>query len=87
MNHYELTFLLNEEAELTKLKELVESLGGKISKEEAWGEKTLTYPIKKNRTAHYYQWQIEMDKKNILEFKKKLNFNEKIIRYLLLVKE
>ncbi|PIP62248.1 30S ribosomal protein S6 [Candidatus Roizmanbacteria bacterium CG22_combo_CG10-13_8_21_14_all_35_9] len=84
---YELTFLLNEEAELIKLKELVESLSGKISGEEKWGEKTLAYPIKKNRTVHFYQWQIEIEKKNILELRKKLNFNEKIIRYLLLVKE
>lgn len=86
MSKYDFTFLLNEEAELTTLKGLIESLRGKISKEETWGEKTLAYPIKKNRRAHYYQWQLEMEKKNILEFKKKLNFNEKLIRYLFLAK-
>lgn len=85
--NYELTFLLKEETELTKIKELVESFSGKIIKEEKWGEKSLVYPIKKNHTALYYQWQIEIDKKKVNEMRKKLNFNEKLVRYLLLIKE
>ena len=84
---YELTFLTKEEAELKNIKELVESFKGKVSKEEKWGEKTLSYSIKKNHTAFFYNFQFEIDKKNVLELKNKLNFNEKILRYLLLVRE
>ena len=84
---YELTFFLKEETELPKIKELVSSLSGKILSEERWGEKTLSYPVKKNRTAVFFNWQIELDKKNVLEFRKKLNFNEKVLRYLLLIKD
>jgi ribosomal protein S6 len=54
-------------------------------KEENLGEKTLAYSIKKNHTALFYIFQIEIDKKNISELKKKLNFNDKILRYLLVV--
>ncbi len=84
---YELTFLTKEETELKNIKELVESFKGKVTLEEKWGEKTLAYSIKKNHTALFYNFQFEIDKKNVLELKNKLNFNEKILRYLLLVQE
>lgn len=87
MSQYSLTFLLNEEAELKVLKDLIASLGGVIKKEEKWGEKTLAYPIKNLKSAHYYQWQMEIEKNKILELKKLLNYNEKLIRYLLLAVE
>ena len=84
---YELTFLTKEEAELKNIIELIESFKGKVTLEEKWGEKTLAYSIKKNHTALFYNFQFEIDKKNVLELKNKLNFNEKILRYLLLVRE
>ncbi len=84
---YELTFLTKEETELKSVKELIESFKGKVSKEEKWGEKTLAYPIKKNHTALFYNFLFEIDKKNVAELKKKLNFNDKILRYLLLTRE
>jgi ribosomal protein S6 len=86
ISKYELTFLLKEETELPKIKQLIESFSGKILSEERWGEITLSYPIKKNRTVIFFNWQIELDKKNVLEFRKKLNFEEKVLRYLLLIK-
>ncbi len=84
---YELTFLTKEEAELKNIQELIGSFKGKVTMEEKWGEKTLSYIIKKNRTALFYNFQFEIDKKNVLELKNKLNSNEKILRYLLLVQE
>lgn len=84
---YELTFLTKEETELKNIKELIEFLKGKVTLEEKWGEKTLAYLIKKNHTALFYNFRFEIDKKNVLEFKNKLNINEKILRYLLLVRE
>lgn len=87
MTKYELIFLLNEESELGTIKKLIESLSGKILEEEAWGKKTLAYPVKKSKTANFYSWTLEMDEKNMNELRKKLNFNEKLLRYLLLVKE
>lgn len=84
---YELTFLTKEETELKNIKELIESYKGKTTKEEKWGEKTLAYSIKKNRTALFYNFQFEIDKKSVIGLKNKLNLNEKILRYLLLVRE
>lgn len=85
MSQYELTFLLNEEAELKVLKELITSVEGEVTKEEKWGEKTLSYPIKKNYKAHYYHWKLSIPTKKVTDLRKKLNYNEKLIRYLLLV--
>ena len=84
---YELTFLIKEETELKNIKDLIETYKGKVTGEEKWGEKTLAYTIKKNRTALFYNFQFEIDKKSIFELKNKLNLNEKILRYLLLVRE
>ncbi|KKP53061.1 MAG: SSU ribosomal protein S6P [Candidatus Roizmanbacteria bacterium GW2011_GWA2_33_33] len=84
---YELTFLIKEEAQAKIIKDLIESYKGKVTKEDKWGEKTLAYSIKKNRTALFYNFQFEIDKKNVLELKNKLNLNEKILRYLLLIRE
>jgi len=81
---YEITFLLNEEEELKNLSDLVTSLKGKIIKEEKWGKKTLAYAIKKTTSVDFYNWTIEMSQKNVGEFKRKLGFNEKLIRFLLL---
>ena len=82
---YELTFLLNEEAEISNIKALIVSLKGKITKEDKWGERTLSYSIKKNHVATFYNYSIEIEKENVNELKKKLNLNEKLIRYLLLI--
>lgn len=84
---YELTFLLNEEKELTVLKELLKSLDAKLVEETAWGKKNLIYPIKKHTNASFYHWKIDVKKNQVAELRKKLNYNEKLIRYLLLVSE
>lgn len=84
MTQYELTFLLNEETELAAVKKLISSLEGTIKKEDAWGEKRLAYPIKKAKTASFYNWQFSLNAVKLPELKRKLNFNEKMIRYLLL---
>lgn len=84
MTVYELTFLLNDEEEVKKIKELIQTLQSKILEETKWEKKPLAYPIKKNTLADFYIWKLEIDESKVNELKKKLNFNEKIIRYLLL---
>ena len=81
---YEFTFLLNEEEEIKNIRKLFESLKGKITSEEAWGKKTLAYPIKKNTAAYYYNWKFDMNSEDVEELKRKLNFSDKIMRYLIL---
>jgi small subunit ribosomal protein S6 len=84
MNKYEFTFLLPDEKEVENIKQLLESLEGKVVEEQKWGKKLLVYPINKQTSAHFTTWQIEMKPSKLTEFKKKLNFNETLLRYLLL---
>ena len=84
---YELTFLLNEETELAVMKDLLKNQGAKLLSEESWGKKNLVYPIKKQSAASFYHWKIELEKKKVSDLRKKLNYNEKLIRYLLLISE
>ena len=84
---YELTFLLNEEKELVVLKELLKSFDVKLLEEATWGKKNLIYPIKKQTSAVFYHWILDVDQKKVSDLSKKLNYNEKLIRYLLLVSE
>ena len=81
---YTLTFLLNGEEELKTLKSLLESFKAKLVKEEDWGEKNLAYQIRKLYRSHYYHWQFEIDDEKINELRRKLDFDEKLVRYLLL---
>lgn len=85
MNYYELVFLLSKKDDENIVKKILNETNAKILKEETWGEKTLAYPIKKNRSAFYFIYQIEINKKNVLELRKRLNFEEKVLRYLLLL--
>lgn len=89
MNAYELTLIIKENKEeiLEKIKNLIKDLKGKITSEEKWGKKDFFYPIKKLKNGYYFLWQIEMAKDKIQEFKKKLDLDETILRYLLLVKD
>ncbi|MGB9707561.1 MAG: 30S ribosomal protein S6 [Microgenomates group bacterium] len=85
MSQYELTLLLSKKEDLETVKKIIDEAGASIVKEESWGEKTLAYPIKKRQTAFFFNFLLQIKPKDLLEFKRKLNFEEKILRYLLLL--
>lgn len=84
MSRYELVFLLANEEELKNIKDMLKAASGKLLEEKKWGEKSLAYPIKKASSANFFEWVLEMETGALADFKKKLGFNDKIIRYLLL---
>jgi ribosomal protein S6 len=85
MSQYEITFLLNEEEVTKKIQEFIESFSGKIADQKSWGKKMLAYPIKKLTSAYFYNWSFEMDKNNLQKLKRSLDYEDKLIRYLLLI--
>lgn len=84
MTFYELTFLLNDKEELKKLKEILTTAKAELTAENDLGEKTLAYPIKKLTSAHFYLWEIKMERKDMPALRKTLEYNDKIIRFLML---
>ncbi len=81
---YEFTFLVEDEKETQALTDILAEVKGKVNQEQKWGKRLLSYPIKKRTSAVYVTWHIDIDSKNLAEFKKKLNFNDKVLRFLLL---
>lgn len=84
MAQYELTFLLNAEEDAKKIKEYLTLLSAEKLTEHTWGKKMLAYPIKKKDSAYFFNWIFELPQNKLMEFRKKLAFNEQLVRYLLL---
>jgi small subunit ribosomal protein S6 len=61
---------------------IIESNGGKVSKTETWGLRTLAYKIAKNRKAHYVMLAFEAPGTVVAELERQTQINEDVIRYM-----
>src|ERR1700730_18564150 len=69
--------------ELTaQYKGVIEQLGGKITKTEYWGVKSLAYRIRKNRKAHLTLLNIDAAPAALTEIERLERLNEDVLRYL-----
>ncbi len=57
--------------------------GGKVEKEELWGNKDLAYAIKKQTKGFYAHFEVTADPKNGKAIDRNLKLEEDILRYLL----
>lgn len=89
MHHYEVVFLIHpdqgEQAEsmLTKYRSIIRKHKGKIHREENWGKRTLSYPIKRHTKAHYILMNVEVVYKAIEEMASGFTFNDFVLRHLI----
>lgn len=89
MKDYELSVLYHPDLEtnldpaLTKVKKLVESAGGKITKEENDGKKRLAYGINGQDFAVYYYYDVQLPADAPLKISNALNITDEVLRYLL----
>lgn len=89
MKEYELTVLIHPdlevdiEAPLTKLRKLIKSVGGEISKEDNWGKKRLAYRIKNEDFAVYVYFDLSLPPEALLKISNTLNITDEVLRYLL----
>src|SRR6201995_2035954 len=86
---YEHVFLARQDASTQQVEELttqmtgiVEGLGGKITKTENWGVRSLTYRMNKNRKAHFVLLNIDAPSAAIAEVERQERISEDVIRYL-----
>ncbi len=84
MSSFEFTFLAKEESDAQKVEAILTSFEGKKTKETSWGKRFLAYPINKNEEAEYVTWHIDIEPKNVIAFRQKLNFEKIPMRYLIL---
>ncbi len=64
------------------LSEGLEGLGGKVTKTENWGVRSLTYRMNKNRKAHFVLLNIDAPSTAIFEIERQERISEDVIRYL-----
>jgi len=86
---YEHVFLARQDASTQQVEELtaqmtgiVEQAGGKITKTENWGVRSLTYRMNKNRKAHFVLLNIDAPSAAIAEIERQERISEDVIRYL-----
>ncbi len=63
---------------------VLEENGGKITKNEYWGLKSLAYRVKKNRKGHYSLLNIDASHEAIAEMERRMSLNDDIIRHITL---
>jgi len=86
---YEHVFLARQDASTQQVEELtaqmtgiVEKAGGKITKTENWGVRSLTYRMNKNRKAHFVLLNIDAPSAAVAEIERQERISEDVIRYL-----
>ena len=89
MKEYELTVLIHPDLEvdletpLTKVREVITSAGGTITKEDNWGKKKLAYRIKKEDFAVYVYFDVKLPAEAPLKISNTFNITDEVLRYLL----
>ena len=61
---------------------VIEGLGGKVTKNEYWGVKSLNFRIKKNRKAHFTLLNVDAPPAALTEVERQERINEDVLRYL-----
>ncbi len=86
---YEHIYLARQDVSPQQVEEMTNALtevlvagGGKVTKNEYWGLKSLSYRIKKNRKAHYSLLNIDAPAPAIAEMERQMRINEDILRFM-----
>lgn len=89
MRNYQLILVLKTGLSDSGKKKLTDSVKDwlksvKIVKEEVWGEKALSYKIKKEESGFFLNYYLESEEVIPADFEKKLFTEEAVLRHLLL---
>jgi small subunit ribosomal protein S6 len=86
---YEHVFLARQDVSAQQVEELtaqikgvLEQMGGKVTKTEQWGVKSLAYRLRKNRKAHYVLLNVDAPSAALNEVERQERLNEDVLRYI-----
>jgi len=92
--NYDLVVILDPEIKaeeqeklLSKIKKFITDAEGKVSEVKEWGKKQLTYLISKKETGLFVELNLSLPSESAPFLRQKLQTEEKILRYLLVVEE
>lgn len=73
-----------KEKVLPRIEENAKEFKGKLSLKESLGKRLLAYPIDNFKEAHYSFHRLELSAAKVSEFKKELELNQDVLRYLII---
>jgi len=86
---YEHVFLARQDLSAQQVEDLtkqysgvIEQMGGKVTKTEYWGVKSLAYRIQKNRKAHMTLLNVDAPAAALGEVERQERLSEDVLRYL-----
>jgi small subunit ribosomal protein S6 len=86
---YEHVYLARQDVSAQQVEDLtkqfttvIEGLGGKVTKNEYWGVKSLNFRIRKNRKAHFTLLNVDAPPAALNEIERQERINEDVLRYL-----
>jgi len=95
VREYEVTVVIQPQLEEAERNQLIERLSNLLvpgSKEDGaltanhWGMRNLAYPIKKFQEGYYVLFEAQIDPTRIKDIERSMQFNEDILRYLVVRK-
>ena len=93
MKSYEGVFIFPPEstgdarkAQLKSLDDIIAKFQGSVIQKNEWGKKFLGYPLKKFREGYVVVADFEMPTSQAVEFRKNLELQEDILKYMITVK-
>ena len=89
MPYYESVFIARQdipatqvEALTTSFSEIVTKHGGKVTKTEQWGLRSLAYRIRKNKKGHYVLLNLDAPADAVNEMERNMRLNEDVLRFM-----
>jgi small subunit ribosomal protein S6 len=95
VREYEVTVVIQPQLEEAERNQAIERLGNLLvpgSKEDGaltanhWGVRQLAYPIKKFQEGYYVLYEAQIDPTRIKDIERSMQYNEDILRYLVVRK-
>ena len=89
MTQYEVAVLYHPDLEIdldkatAKVEKIFADNGGKVTNVDNWGKRKLAYPIKKNESAVYVFYAVDMPGENVRKVESTLNITDEVIRFLI----
>ena len=88
MNQYEIAVLYHPDLEIdlekatSKVEKIFTDNGGKVANVDNWGKRKLAYPIKRNESAVYVFYTLELPAESVRKIESTLNITDEVIRFL-----
>ena len=92
MRNYELVFICHPDLDDNAVGEIINKIsgwisedGGKVTKLDHWGKRTLAYLIRKQSEGHYIYMDLTIPPSTCAKLERNLRIMEPILRYSLIV--